>query len=204
MNNENKLKSEFNNFVEDLVKDIIKSVLYEDFKELQEKYDLSNENLDKISKNMYNMERSLYSTVGNIKSSVKDIDESSKYLNQNIEKLTEEIQAKVKVRLEEFLEENKKNMQDLSEEVQFMRDELIRANKLNEQKISKKMYDTEVYLQKMNNDLVETTNDYQANLGGQIFALQNFTKKMGIGMISLGILNVVLVIYIIVSSLGVI
>ena len=61
-----------------------------------------------------------------------------------------------------------------------------------------------MYLQSINNHIIQTTNNSQRNLENQIYALKDFTKKMSIGIISLGVLNIVLVIYIICSSLGVI
>ena len=204
MSNENSLKSEFNDFIKDLVNDILKSVLYDDFKSLQNKYNISNENLNKISKNIAYSEKNLRSTINTILSSVKQIDEASSFLNQNIEKLTDQIEIKVRERLEDFLVENKKNMQNLSNEVQSMKTELIKANKLNQERTDKRIEDTEMYLQSMNNHIIQTTNNSQRNLENQIYALKDFTKKMSIGIISLGVLNIVLVIYIICSSLGVI
>lgn len=204
MINENSLKSEFNDFIEDLVSDILKSVLYDDFKSLQNKYNISNENLNKISKNIEYNEKNLRSTINTILSSVKQIDAASSFLNQNIEKLTDQIEIKVRERLEDFLIENKKNMQNLSNEVQSMKTELIKANKLNEETIAQKMDYTKTYLQRMNNNLTQTANNSQINLENQIYALKDFTKKMSIGIISLGVLNIILVIYIICSSLGVI
>ncbi|MCI6736843.1 MAG: hypothetical protein MR593_01795 [Intestinibacter sp.] len=204
MSNENSLKSEFNDFIKDLVNDILKSVLYDDFKSLQNKYNISNENLNKISRDIAYSEKNLKSTINTILSSVKQIDEASSFLNQNIEKLTDQIEIKVRERLEDFLVENKKNMQNLSNEVQSMKTELIKANKLNQERTDKRIEDTEMYLQSMNNHIIQTTNNSQRNLENQIYALKDFTKKMSIGIISLGVLNIVLVIYIICSSLGVI
>lgn len=204
MSNENSLKSEFNDFIEDLVSDILKSVLYDDFKSLQNKYNISNENLNKISKNIEYNEKNLRSTINTILSSVKQIDAASSFLDQNIERLTVQIEIKVRERLEDFLIENKKNMQNLSNEVQSMKTEIIKSNKLNEETIAQKMDYTETYLQSMNNNLIQRTNNYQRNLENQIYGLRDFTKKMSIGIISLGVLNIVLVIYIICSSLGVI
>ena len=204
MSNENSLKSEFNDFIKDLVNDILKSVLYDDFKSLQNKYNISNENLNKISRDIVYSEKNLKSTINTILSSVKQIDEASSFLNQNIEKLTDQIEIKVRERLEDFLVENKKNMQNLSNEVQSMKTELIKANKLNQERTDKRIEDTEMYLQSMNNHIIQTTNNSQRNLENQIYALKDFTKKMSIGIISLGVLNIVLVIYIICSSLGVI
>ena len=204
MSNENSLKSEFNDFIKDLVNDILKSVLYDDFKSLQNKYNISNENLNKISRDIAYSEKNLKSTINTILSSVKQIDEASSFLNQNIEKLTDQIEIKVRERLEDFLVENKKNMQNLSNEVQSMKTELIKANKLNQERTDKRIEDTEMYLQSMNNHIIQTTNNSQRNLENQIYALKDFTKKMSIGIISLGVLNIILVIYIICSSLGVI
>lgn len=204
MSNENSLKSEFNDFIKDLVNDILKSVLYDDFKSLQNKYNISNENLNKISRDIAYSEKNLKSTINTILSSVKQIDAASSFLNQNIEKLTDQIEIKVRERLEDFLVENKKNMQNLSNEVQSMKTELIKANKLNQERTDKRIEDTEMYLQSMNNHIIQTTNNSQRNLENQIYALKDFTKKMSIGIISLGVLNIVLVIYIICSSLGVI
>lgn len=202
MNKEGELKLEFEEFIEDLVKDIVKSVLYEDFKALYDDYTEVNKNLLDTDRKIKQSNLVFNKTIENLKSSSQNIDKSSEFLNKNIELLTKKIEADVRKRLEESVLQNKKNMDDLSEEMRFIRSELLKFTKENEQKINKKMVDTENYLQTMNDNFNITTSNYQNEIQYKLDELNSSNKKMGILAILLGAANVFLIAYMIISSMG--
>lgn len=141
--------------------------------------------------------------VSNINISTKNLHNTSIYLNDNIEQLTEKIKQDVKVELEQSIVKNKKNMDDLSNEMRFIRGELLKNTESTQRKIDNKLKDTDYALQILNTSLTEKTDNSQKYLANQIYEFRCFNKKISIATITLGIANIALIGYVILSSLGV-
>lgn len=94
-------------------------------------------------------------------------------------------------------------MDDLSQEIRFIRGEVLTNSESTQRKIDNKLQDTSYALQALSSNFVARTDDSQRHLGRQIQELRCFNKKISIAIIALGVANILLIGYVILSGLGV-
>lgn len=200
MNNESEIKQEFEEFIESLVQDIMKSIFYEDLKNLESNFELTNKELKANSKNIDKLSNKLKDNISGLNNSSNNIIESSKFLKNNIEELKNKIRNDIEKKIDKSVEYNKKNMIDLSKSISIMKDQIIKENKDNIIKLTDETTKIDSSIGRGIKNIQNETIKIEILVKKDISDLKEFIKKFSIGIIILLVLNMSLIIYLIYSK----